>query len=276
MTTPVAPGEGSPGHEPNGPTNDSLATSRQKRSIFDRLFWGVVALCGMLALWFAYQQIRDAQYVATVAWRVVREARAETPRDRVIALRDFLRRHVSYEGAPQNGRPFLRASAGETLRSRLGYCGDVTRTLICMAAAVGIPAQRINLWGAEKHVVAEVELPNRQRFLVDCQNPPMVADLEPLDRVILRPEFDDYYTINLRRLGIGWLVSRVKLQLGPLTFWTKNPHAMRATGWGLLGLFLVLIRVSVNLARSWLRRFLRRRGWVHISDRAALSERAEP
>lgn len=270
MTAPAGPDAENLTRPLDRPANGSTQDGRFPHRVVNATYWGFVALCGLLALWYAIQQIRDAQYVASVAWRVVREARAETPRDRVIALRDYLRRHVTWQGAPGNGRPFLRASAGETLRSHLGYCGDVTRAFICMAAAVGIPAQRINLWGAARHVVAEVELPNRQRFLVDCQNPPMIADLEPLDRVILRPEFDDYYTLNLRRLGISWLVSRVKLQLGPLTFWTENPHALRAVGWGLLGISLVLIRLIVTLARGWLRRILRRRGWIHVSDREAL------
>lgn len=207
-------------------------------------------------------QYREDRYVGEVARGIVQSAGAETPREKVLALRDYLRGHVTFFKAPHDDRPFLRASAAETLRSRLGYCGEVTRAFINLAGAVGVQAQRINLWGATPHVVAEADLGGHDLVIVDCQYPPQIEDLEKLDRVILRPEYDDYYTLNLRRLQIAWLVSRVKTEMGPLTYWTENPHALKGLLWSGLAAMLGVLRYG----RQGLRALLRRRGWVHVSE----------
>jgi hypothetical protein len=211
----------------------------------------------------AFLQWREDRYVHDVATRAIREAHATTPREQVIALRDYVRAHVTFHGADDDhaDRPFFRATAEDTLRSGLGYCGEDSRAFINLSRSVGIEAQRVNLYGRVMHVVAEVELEPHQRLVVDAQSPPLVVDLEPLDEVILRPEYDDYYTLNLRRLHLGWLVSRVRLEMGPLTYWAENPHALTAALWG-LGLAAVL---ALRAARVTLRYVLHRRGWVHRS-----------
>lgn len=211
-------------------------------------------------------QYPDSHYVRSIAWDVIQRAGAADPRSRVIALRDYLQANVSLHGAPVDHRPFLRASATETLRSRKGLCGEVTRTFIVMAEAVGIRAQRINLWGTSPHVVAEVELGPGDKVLVDAQNPPRIAGLERLDRVILRDGYDDYYTLNLRRLGLNAMISRIKIEMGPLTYWTENPHALQALLWFLLALALVVACLAIQLGRACVRYCLHRRGWVHISN----------
>src|SRR4030095_8026346 len=80
------------------------------------------------------------------------------------------------------------------------------------------------------------------------------------------PEFTDYYTLNLRRLHLSGVVSRVKLQMGILTYWTENPHALKALLWFLFALFLVLSLLILKSARNMSRALLRRRGWIHISN----------
>lgn len=203
----------------------------------------------------------DARAVAGRARALVAAAHAVTPREKVLALRDYIRSHVTKVGYPQEGRPFLRATAAEVLRSGKGWCGETSRLFICMAAGVGIPAQRINLYGRLQHTVAEAEIGPHDRVVVDCFNPPIVEDLEPLDRVILRPDYDDYFTLNLRRLRMTWLVTRVKLQLGPLTYWTEQPHLLKCSLW----LTLTFGLAGACLARRALRAYLLRRGWVHVS-----------
>ncbi|HZS09395.1 MAG TPA: transglutaminase-like domain-containing protein [Blastocatellia bacterium] len=226
------------------------------------LFYALTAVCLALGAFEAVRQYLDTRYISQVARSVVAKAQATDSRSKIIALRDYLRASVSFDGAPDKERPFLRASAAETLRSGKGYCGEVTRTFINLADAVGIRAQRINLYGQKLHVVAEAEIAPGNTAIVDCQNPPAIADLEPLDKVILRPEYDDYYTLNLRRLHINWLVSRVKLEMGPFTYWSENPHALLASFWFLLAITLVTLKGLRALVRVG----LRRRGWVHISN----------
>lgn len=230
-------------------------------------FWLLVGLLCVPTTLEAWLQTREDAFIRETALRVVHEAGAETPRDRVIALRDYVRSHVTYHGAPgdrgtPDTRPFLRETAEETLRSGLGFCGEDSRVFINLARAIDIPAQRVNLYGRTMHVVAEVELEPHQRLIVDAQSPPLIPDLEPLDEVMLRPEYDDYYTLNLRRLHLGWLVSRVRLEMGVLTYWLENPHALAAAVWAAC----IAVLLGAKLGRSALRAMLLRRGWVHRSS----------
>jgi SAM-dependent methyltransferase/uncharacterized protein YbaR (Trm112 family) len=236
--------------------------------LLDRLFWSAVALSVAMGLIEVVRQRRDSAYVSSVAWAVVNSANAQDNISRVIALRDYLRKHITYEGAPVNNRPFLRATAAETLQTGKGYCGEVTRTFIRLSAAVGIQAQRINLTGEKMHVVAEAELSRGKNVIVDSQNPPQIQELENLDRVILRPEYDDYSTLNLRRLRLNWLVSRIKLKMGRLTFWTENPHALRALLWFSIGVTLLLGKALLICGGFFARCYLTRNGWFRVSSRS--------
>jgi hypothetical protein len=229
----------------------------------------LTGICFVLALWETAWQIQDARHVGQVAHTVVREAGAVTLEEKVLALRDYLRRNIDFHGAAYNNRPFLRATAGETLSTGKGYCGDVTRTFICMAAAVDVPAYRVNLYGRSPHTVAAVELKPGSHLVVDCSPYPMtISDLQSLDKVMLRPEYTDYSTLNLRRLGIASLVTRPKLMSESLTFWTENPNALKALLFTSLGAGLL---VSLAVRHAW-RRFLSWRGWVHRSNIPALKD----
>lgn len=212
------------------------------------------------------RQYREGQYVKAIAKEIVQKAGAVDNRSRVIALRDYLRERVTFREARHDDRPFLRATAAETLRSGKGYCGEVTRAFINMAAAVGVQAQRINLYGGANHVVAEAELRPGEEALVDSQNPPHVRDLEPLDQVILRPEYNDYSTLNLRRLRLNWLAPHVKLELGPLTYWIENPHALKSGLWLALAMTLLAGKFLFIGGRSPARKLLARRGWALVVD----------
>jgi hypothetical protein len=241
--------------------------------LLNYLYWATIALALWMCVFEAITQYQNSRYIKALADEIVRKAGAKDNRSRVIALRDYLREHVSFEGADDGDRPFLRASAADTLRSGKGYCGEVTRAFIRLAEAAGIRAQRINLYGADNHVVAEAELSPGVRVLVDGQNPPHVRDLETLDQVMLRPEFDDYSTLHLRRLHLNWLVSRVKLQLGPLTYWIESPSALRSTMWLSSVLTLLVGRYTFVAARSMSRKFLVKRGWVKVIDGVGLEVR---
>ncbi len=233
----------------------------------------IVAGALLMASIEAVKQYRESQEIKAIAEDIVQKAGAYDNRSRVIALRDYLRKRVTFQGAPKEDRPFLRATAIETLRSGKGFCGEVSRAFIRLANALGIQAQRINLYGRDNHVVAEAELSPGERVIVDSQFPPQVPDLEPLDRVILRPEYDDYSTLHLRRLRLTWLVSRVKLQMGPLTYWTENPHAIKSGFWLIVALTLLSGRMLFIGARSLARRLLARRGWVKANGAGELKAR---
>ncbi len=209
---------------------------------------------------------QNRRYVRQVALAIVTQAKAHDAQSKVIALRDNLRATVTFEGLSKDDRPFFRDSAADTLKSRRGYCGEVTRTFISMAREVGIPAERVNLTGRTPHVVAEAVIDGRERVIVDSQNPPMIEDLETLDAVLLRPQFDDYFTINLRRLHVSWLVSRIRMEPGPWTYILEYPHKLKSLLW----LALATVILILKSGRAALREFLRRRGWVHRSTLARI------
>lgn len=239
------------------------------RPSLNRLLKGRITLAAVLATILVVGIVRELviQYqenlfLSETAWRIVHTAHAEDRRSRIIALRDYIRTNVTHEGAPYHNRPYFRATAAETLQTHLGYCGEVSRVFINLAAAVGIRAQRINLDGKIKHVVAEAELSPNKFFIVDSQNPSKIADLEPLDQVMMRPEFDDYFTLNLRRLHLGWIASRHRIELSRFSYWIENPHLIKAT----LLASLLFIGLLGKLARVALRMALQRRGWLHVSS----------
>src|SRR5438128_9414009 len=75
------------------------------------LFIGTLLISALMGLAESVMQHLDSRHVRSVAWTVVQRAHASDPRSRVIALRDYLRANVSFERAPRDNRPFLRASA---------------------------------------------------------------------------------------------------------------------------------------------------------------------
>lgn len=235
------------------------------------MWWALIVLSLSMTGWELARQYRENRFLRAYALDIINRADARDVRSRVEALRDYIRNNIRYQEAPYANRPFLRDTAVDTLNSREGYCGEVTRAFIRLAEAVDIPAQRINLYGAKMHVVAEAELGPGDRYIVDCQNPPQIAGLERLDQVILRPEYDDYYTLNLRRLRINWLVSRIKTEIGMLTYWTESPHLIKATMW--FGLFVCVFMMGT--ARVFIRFLLQKRGWVHVSELQAVTNRQD-
>lgn len=207
--------------------------------------WGLAGLAFGMGCWNTFSHQRDREFLRALALKVVAESNATDGRTKVLALRDYLRANVTWRGVPQEGRPFLRDSAVETIKSGRGWCGEGSRAFVGLARELGIPAQRIIFTGETPHVVAEAEVSPGVRLIVDSQEPPMVADLEPLDAVILRPQFEDYYSVNLERLGVRWLVNRVRLTPGAITYFLESPHAIKAASWfclfaALLGALLVV------------------------------------
>lgn len=221
----------------------------------------LIVLCLLLGTYESIQQWRESRFIRITTQQVIRNVPHDR-RSQVIAIRDYIRAHVTPFGAPFDNRPFLRATAAETLRTGKGYCGEVSRTFICMAHSLGIPAQRINLYGLKQHVVAEAKIGPNDDYIVDAQEPPTIVNLERLDDVIRRPEFDDYYTLNLRRLRISWLVTRVRLRMGAFTYWTENPDALKA----LFFFGVAIMLLTLRAARSAVRRLVTARGWVHESN----------
>lgn len=217
------------------------------------LFYGLLLSLTGLGVYEAVAHRREAQYVRLVAGGVAREARAADELSAVVALRDHIRRNVRHKGYRSRGRPFLRASAAETLRSGKGHCGEATRAFINMADALGIRAQRLYLEGRKPHVVAEVKLKDGGRVIVDSYDDAYIPEIETLEQVMRRPEFDSHSSLNWRRNPLS--LPPLKLDLGPLAYYLENPHAVKA----LLYFFLAAACVGFRLLRGPVLKRIRRR-----------------
>ena len=206
----------------------------------NRMLWRTAfpsILLGFLALapYSFWRHQEEQSWLAEQAQQITARAGAHNRREQVMALRDYLRRHVKWRGAAREGRPFLRATARETLESVLGYCGESTRAFIQLAHQLGIRAHRVALYGTDQHVIAEVEVRPGLFILVDPQDsPPMNAYFDRRDWTLdtaLRDHgcpFSDYSNLSLRRVPIlDQFVSRVKLRDGPLTRILEDPWLIR-------------------------------------------------
>ena len=188
-----------------------------------------IAIMGILE---AVSHYRGVRYVRLLAQNVAAQTNSTETSATVIALRDYIRQHVSRKEYPSRGRPFLRITTEETLRSGKGRCGESTRAFINMAGALGIHAQRLYLEGRRRHVVALVTLNEGQQVIVDSSDQPYFADLESLQQLSQHPDFNYYSSFNQRRMFISLPPNAIRL--GAISYYLENPHALKALLWLML------------------------------------------
>lgn len=196
----------------------------------------VVLVLLMFSVYHYVNYILEQRYLDKKAHEIIAIANAQTQTEQILALRDYVRLNVTSAGLNLNDkRPFLRDSAKRTLETGKGFCGEVSRTFICLARQLGINAQRINLYGKNPHVVAVVELDTGERFLVDSQRAPdgtTVFD-EPitLNQLMSDPKYGytNYSTIHLRRLGLGNFFTSLNLRITFISWLLENPSLLLAT-----------------------------------------------
>jgi Transglutaminase-like superfamily len=228
--------------------------SRAARTAFDQLrsylprrrrvqmFYIAVFALAAAGVFQAVKQYRETSYVNQMAQKVSAQAGTKDTKTTIVALRDYLRQNVRREHFPPQGRPFLRNTAAETLRSGKGRCGESTRAFIIMADALGIRAQRLYLEGRRRHVVALATLDTGEQVIVDSSDRPYFRDLESLSQLSKHPEFDSYSSFNQRRTFVSLPLRAV--HIGRFATFVENPHTLQAALWfflaaGLVGLKLV-------------------------------------
>ncbi|HEX8688014.1 MAG TPA: transglutaminase-like domain-containing protein, partial [Pyrinomonadaceae bacterium] len=129
---------------------------------------------------------------------------------------------------PAAGRPFLRDTAADTLRSGRGRCGEAARAFINMARAEGIPAQRLYLEGRKAHVVAAVVTDDGRTLVVDPTNRFYLPEVETIAELPRHAEFATYSTFGWRRMRFLRALPSNFVSLGPLAYFFENPHALLA------------------------------------------------
>jgi hypothetical protein len=198
------------------------------------------------------KQYQETRFINQAARQAVPETPGKDTRATVLALRDYIRQNVTRANYRSKGRPLLRDTAAETLKRGTGGCGEVTRVFINMAAAVGIPSQRLYLDGSRNHVVALVKLNDGKQILVDSLDFPYLDEIEELQQVRQHREFNHYSSFNQRRLFAA-LPSNT-ISLGPLNYYLENPHALLAALWFALALLLIGMRLLRYPLRAWRKR----------------------
>ncbi len=236
-------------------TPSKPSTTKLRRALshgWPYAFYGLVLLLTGLGVYECVTQRSEGEYVRLVAAGVAKDAQAADELAVVVALRDHVRRSVRHKGYRRRGRPFLRVSAAQTLRSGRGHCGEATRAFINMADALGIRAQRLYLEGRTPHVVAEVRLKGGGSFVVDSYDEPYIPEIETLEQVMQRPQFSSYSSLSWRR-ALASLPS-FRLDLGPLAYYLENPHAIKALFYFLLAAACVGFKLWGSSALNYLRR----------------------
>ncbi|MET0624841.1 MAG: transglutaminase-like domain-containing protein [Pyrinomonadaceae bacterium] len=173
------------------------------------------------------QQRQDA-YVRAVTREALEGAAGPDLDSKLTALRNYVRTHVRNVNFSAHGRPFLRDTAAETLRSGRGRCGEATRVFVNMARAAGIPAQRLYLEGRRAHVVAAVEAGDGRTLVVDATERFYIPEVETVAALSRHAEFDTYSTFGWRRLSLLRALPSNVVNLGPLGYLCENPHALLA------------------------------------------------
>ena len=173
-------------------------------------------------------QHRQDEYVRAVTREALEGGGVRDFDSKVAVLRDYVRTHVRNIDFSAKGRPFLRDTAAETLRSGKGRCGEAARVFINMARAAGIPAQRLYLEGRKAHVVAVVEAEDGRALIVDASDRPHFPQAEPLGSLLGHEKFTTYSTFGWRRLGALRALPSNFVRLGPLGYLFENPHALLA------------------------------------------------
>jgi hypothetical protein len=211
-----------------------------RKHVLRKVFWLAFWICVGASIYYGYIYRQDQEWLDKKAAEIVHAAGATTPEQEIIALRNYVRQYVRYEGVDQENRPFLRASAREVLESERGWCGEGTRAFICLARERGIRAQRVNLYGRINHVVAEVLTGPDREVLVDVQDNPDTNPLLDQEKFTVhqidndpRSPFTDYSNIHLRRFPIiGPYIKHIKLEQSWITWVLENPALLKAVFWG--------------------------------------------
>jgi hypothetical protein len=184
-----------------------------------------------LAVAESLSQKREDDFVNSRTREALRGIKTDNFEERLTALRDYVRARIHNVNFPARGRPFLRDTAADTLRTGKGRCGEATRAFVNLARESGISAQRLYLDGPRPHVLAVVRTDDGRRLVVDAYESPYVPEVEPLERLLSHPEFTSYSTLGFRRMWPLRALPSNELSLGPLNYLFENPHALSSLLW---------------------------------------------
>ncbi|HVF43453.1 MAG TPA: transglutaminase domain-containing protein [Pyrinomonadaceae bacterium] len=195
-----------------------------------KLFALALALL-LIAVVEGLSQKRDDDFIRSQAREALRAVSTDNFDEKLTALRDYVRARVRNVDFPARGRPFLRDTAADTLRTGRGRCGEATRAFVNLARASGISAQRLYLDGPRPHVLAVARTVDGRKLVVDAYASPYVPETEPLERLLSHPEFTSYSTLGFRRMWPLRALPSHELGLGPLNYLFENPHALASLFW---------------------------------------------
>jgi hypothetical protein len=202
-----------------------------RRRLLPAILFAIALAFLSLAVAEGLTQKREDDYVRSQALEALRGATAPDFDARLTALRDYVRARVHNVDFSARGRPFLRDTAANTLRTGKGRCGEAARAFVNLARESGIDAQRLYLFGSRPHVLAVVRTDDGRRLVVDAYESPYVPEVEPIERLLSHPKFTSYSTLGFRRMWPLRSLPTHEFNLGPLNYPLENPHALASLIW---------------------------------------------
>lgn len=136
----------------------------------------IVLICQLvlviITVVFVIQHFREKKRIRALAGQITKQNRITTIQD-VIKIKNYLQKTIQYDiNEKQKNRPLLRATALQTLKNGIGFCGENARAAILLLRYAGIKANRIYLYGQKwQHVVVEMKWKG-QWCLFDGHNDP--------------------------------------------------------------------------------------------------------
>ncbi len=162
-------------------------------------------ICVVFFLKYTYNHFSDRAFLVNqtqdIFGKNIAEIKKVTEEERVRIIMRYIKNTLSFEGVNKTAkRPFLRATAVETLKSKKGLCGEYSRVGILLLHFASIEAQRFYLFGPQwEHVLLNCKIDGKW-YLIDNFDDPSVEMKETDIKKIEFPKFEllknDWSTLN--------------------------------------------------------------------------------
>lgn len=152
-------------------------------------------ICVVFFLKYTYNNFSDRAFLIKQTQKIfekeIVEIKKISEEKRVRIIMRYIKKTLSFEGVNKTAkRPFLRATAVETLKSKKGLCGEFSRVGILLLHFAGIEAQRFYLFGPKwEHVLLNCKIDGKW-YLIDNFNEPSVEMKETDIKKVEFPKFE--------------------------------------------------------------------------------------
>jgi hypothetical protein len=131
-----------------------------------------------------FAALREVGYLKRILRKIVPGGRIRARED-LVRIKNYLSTHVRYDRRRVNDpRPWLRASARETLTTGFGFCGENARAALWLLGLGGVRAHRVyidaTIW---KHILLEHRWEGGWKFFDSHGDPATVLPDDAVGRI---------------------------------------------------------------------------------------------